>query len=197
MTNWAFSITRGDLIIITLPSVTYTQILICTNRPQLPHTLCCMQTVCVCVCLHLNATQPLFPWHCAAYGVIVFLPFLPQQHILAEHIRARTPQHLCSKVAISIFEVPAPFKGSSQDAHLMWREGRLKPQPRKRLWRNCPSPSNGAKLFPPPRPVHCGSRAPGGSVWWPHVERLQGSYHSIPEQDRYRKWDGSERTGAT
>lgn len=79
----------------------------------------------------------------------------------------------------------------------MWTEGRLKPQPRKRLWRNCPSPSNGAKLFPLPRPFHYGSRAPGGSVWWPHVERLQGSYRSVPEQDRYRKWDSSERTGAT
>lgn len=132
-------------------------------------------------------------------GVITFLPFLPQQYILAERIRPRNPSPPPTPVQESCdqsLELPTPFKGSSQNAHLMWREGRLKPQPRKRLWRNCPSPSNGAKLFPLPRPFHCGSRAPGGSVWWPHVERQQGSYHSIPEQDRDRKWDSSKRTGA-
>lgn len=69
-------------------------------------------------------------------GVITFLPFLPQQYILAEHIRPRNPptpphQHLCRKVAISPWKLPTPFKGSSQNAHLMWREGRLKPQRRK------------------------------------------------------------------
>lgn len=58
------------------------------------------------------------------------------------HHHPPSRRHHCHAIAIFQPELPAPFKGSSQDAHLMQREGRLKPRPDAALWSDCCSPSN-------------------------------------------------------
>lgn len=82
-----------------------------------------------------------------------------------------------------------PFKGSSQDARLMRRDGGLKPQLGMPLWSDSPCPSNRSQiislfllLF------HCGRGATRRSTWRRHVGRFQESRHSIPEQGHRRKW---------
>lgn len=79
------------------------------------------------ICVRSNVTRQLFPRHIAAPGSTRFSPAClsraPQCRRLAG---SRRP---CGTIEISQPELPASFKGSSQDAHLMQREGRLKPQP--------------------------------------------------------------------
>lgn len=91
------------------------------------------------MCVHPNVTQLLFSRHIAAFGSTRFSPtYLSSTEwsttILLKPPTCKSlckaePQHPCNAIAISQPELPAPFKGSSQDAHLMQGEGRLKPQP--------------------------------------------------------------------